>query len=45
MFACATANSLLMKVLIPNLEFSLFYSHAWKYNIQANESLTKVKEK
>ena len=25
--------------------FLLFYSHAWKYNIQANESLTKVKEK
>ena len=30
----------------PALEFSpLFWSYTWKYNIQANESLTKVKEK
>ena len=25
--------------------FAWFWSHSWKYNIQANESLTKVKEK
>ena len=25
--------------------FPLFWSHAWKYNIQANKRLTKIKEK
>ena len=25
--------------------FPLFRSHSWKYNIQANKKLTKVKEK
>ena len=25
--------------------FPLFWSHAWKYNVQADERLTKVKEK
>ena len=25
--------------------FSLFWSHTWKYDIEANERLTKVKEK
>ena len=25
--------------------FPLFWSHAWKYNIQANEGLAKVEEK
>ena len=31
--------------LLQNRNFPLFWSHTWMYNIQANERLTKVKEK
>ena len=36
-----TNNSIYSKLRI----FTLFWSHTWKYNIQAEERLTKVKEK
>ena len=39
-FVCQTDYSIQSKLRI----FLLFRSHAWKYNIQANKRLTKVKK-
>ena len=40
---CLTEYSILSKLI--QKMFPWFLSHTWKYNIQVNERLTKVKEK